>query len=140
MHHAYTHSFPAPQIPFAVFTGTNDTVAPAPSMAYPLFEVLDGCPIRALVNKEGAGHHEPDVTSLSPNGIGLLAQFTAAWFKIYLDETPQDFGLDFAEMIFGDGPESLCGGGDGSMQNCTVPYTQVPPSSSSSSSSSSTGH
>ena len=120
MHHAYSHSFPTPTVPFAVFTGTADTTAPAGTMGQPLFESPGGSAVRAYVNKVGAGHHEPDVTSLDPNGIGLLAQFSAAWLKIYLDETPQAFGLDFHEMIFGSGAGSVCGGGDGQMANCTI--------------------
>jgi hypothetical protein len=29
MHHAYTHEYPAPQIPFLAMTGTADHIAPA---------------------------------------------------------------------------------------------------------------
>jgi hypothetical protein len=49
-----------------------------------------------------------------------LAQYTAAWFKVYLDETPQDHGIDFENMLFGDSKNSLCGGGDGEMEACVL--------------------
>ncbi len=82
MHHPYTHTFPAPEVPFIVFTGTADTTAPADTMAVPIFNAPGGSPTRALVNKVGAGHHEPDILSLDPDGVGHLAQFSAAWFKV----------------------------------------------------------
>ena len=40
--------------------------------------------------------------------------------KVYLDGTPQALGLDFADMLHGTGPTSLCGGGDGDMAQCEV--------------------
>jgi hypothetical protein len=120
LHHPYTHSFPPPQIPFIVFTGTTDTTAPADTMAQPIFDAPGAASPRGFVNKVGAGHHEPDITSLSPEGVGLLAQYSAAWFKVYLEETPQAFGLDFFSMLFGTDPGSLCGGGDGAMAACTI--------------------
>ena len=50
----------------------------------------------------------------------LLAQFTAAWFKVYLDKTPKDQGTDFEAMLFGKTEHSLCGGGDGKMAACEL--------------------
>lgn len=78
----------------------------------------------------------------------LLAQFTAAWFKVYLNKTPKDKvstkqsqkvwhlvmcdvyyavhapthlqGTDFEEMLFGKTKDSLCGGGDGKMTKCEL--------------------
>merc|ERR1711862_659397 len=52
--------------------------------------------------------------------MGGLATYSAAWFKVFLDETPQSGGVDFHEMIFGEGADSLCHGGDGSMTACEV--------------------
>jgi hypothetical protein len=43
-----------------------------------------------------------------------------ARFKVYLDETPIDFGLNFTDMVFGNGDNSLCGGGDGPMKVCEL--------------------
>jgi hypothetical protein len=118
MHHAYTHVFPAPNIPFLAFTGTKDTTAP-PAMADGFFGAASSkspqLP-RGLVNRVGATHHEPDITDYNP----LLPQFTAAWFKIYLDEKPQDLGIDWIDLIYGNGTGTLCGGGAGEMANCSI--------------------
>lgn len=115
MHHAYTHSYPAPTVPFLAFTGTKDTTAP-PKMTEGFYEAEGAFPVRGLVNKIGATHHEPDVTDYNK----LVAPYTAAWFKVFLDETPQADGLDYHEMLFGSGEDSLCGGGDGDMQQCEL--------------------
>lgn len=119
LHHAFTHSFPAPSIPFLVFTGENDVEAPADTMGVPIFEAGAGLP-RGLVDKTLAGHHEPDITSLDRNGISLLAQFSVAWFKLYLDETPYANGFDYDAMIYGQGAQGVCSGGDGNMTTCTI--------------------
>jgi hypothetical protein len=61
MHHAYSHSFPAPTVPFVVFTGTSDTTAPDGSMGVPIFEAQGGSATRAIVDKvvaaKGGGVH-----------------------------------------------------------------------------------
>jgi len=121
MHHAFSHTFPAPTIPFLDFTGEKDSTAPADTMGVPIYESADGSGLhRGLVDKTMANHHEPDITCRDRNGIKLLAQFSAAWFKLYLDKTPQDFGLDFKEMVYGAGSGGLCSGGDGDMTRCSV--------------------
>jgi hypothetical protein len=121
LHHAFTHTFPASTVPFLDFTGEQDTTAPVDTMAVPIYKASQntGLP-RGLVDKTLAGHHEPDILSLDRNGIDLLAQYSAAWFKLYLDKRPTEFGLDFDNMIYGSGEESMCGGGDGDMTVCTV--------------------
>mmetsp|Transcript_41214 Transcript_41214/g.53157 ORF Transcript_41214/g.53157 Transcript_41214/m.53157 type:complete len:306 (+) Transcript_41214:13-930(+) len=120
MHHPYTHSFPSPQVPYIVFTGTADTTAPATTMAQPIFEVQDGSSSRGIVNKIGADHHEPDCLDLDPQGVKTLASYSAAWFKVYLDQTPQANGIDYYDMLFGSDSASVCGGGDGDMEECTI--------------------
>jgi hypothetical protein len=50
----------------------------------------------------------------------MLAMFTVAWFKLFVDETPVWQGHDFRGMIYGTGEDSVCGGGDGKMGNCTI--------------------
>jgi hypothetical protein len=115
MHHAYTHSYPAPLVPFLAFTGAKDTIAP-PRMTEDYFNAKGANPIRGLVNKESATHHEPDTTDYNP----LLAQFSAAWFKMFLDKTPSADGFDYHEMIFGKGTTSVCNGGDGAMKACEM--------------------
>lgn len=52
LHHAYTHSFPVPQIPFVDFTGELDTTAPPDTMAVPIYKSADGMNIpRGFVDK-----------------------------------------------------------------------------------------
>ena len=68
-----------------------------------------------LVNKLRSGHHEPDILSADPNSTRLLAQFTAALFKLFLDNNDPEstwYNLDFYGMIFGSDESSVCGGGD----------------------------
>jgi len=115
MHHAFTHSYPAPVVPFLAFTGTKDTTAP-PKMSQGFFGAERAHPVKGLVNKVGATHHEPDITDYNPK----VAPFSAAWFKIFLDKTPQADGFDYHDMVFGSGANSLCGGGDGDMQQCEL--------------------
>merc|ERR1711957_1026836 len=71
-------------------------------------------PIRGIVNKVGMGHLEPRESSdFNP----ALASLTAAWFKIYLDETPVADEVDYHELVFG----KMCDGVyDGEMQQCEV--------------------
>jgi dienelactone hydrolase len=116
MLHAYTHAFPAPRVPFIAFTGTKDTTAP-PSMAEGFFNAAGGSSLpRGLINRQGATHHEPDIEDYNP----LLPQWVAAWFKIHLEDKPQDFGIDFHGLLFGNGSRSLCGGGGGAMAECKL--------------------
>jgi hypothetical protein len=90
-------------------------------MAVPIYEAAKGSGItRGFIDKTYANHHEPDITCMDRNGIQLLAQFSAAWFKLYLDQTPQAYGLDFQDMIYGTGGggTGICSGGDGDMTSC----------------------
>ena len=73
-------------------------------------------PVKGLVNKASATHHEPDTTDYNP----LLAQFSVAWFKMFLDKTPQADGIDYEALLFGAGKASLCHGGDGDMAACEL--------------------
>mmetsp|Transcript_18559 Transcript_18559/g.48386 ORF Transcript_18559/g.48386 Transcript_18559/m.48386 type:complete len:88 (+) Transcript_18559:3-266(+) len=71
---------------------------------------------RGFVEKTIAPHQEPTILAFNP----YLPQFTAAWFKVFLDGTPVWHGIDFEGMLFGPGRDSLCGGGDGEMTQCKV--------------------
>lgn len=51
-------------------------------MAQPIFDVEGGSTVRGIVNKIGADHHEPDCTDLNPEGVRLLASYTAAWYVL----------------------------------------------------------
>lgn len=117
MHHAFTHEHPAPQIPFLAMTGSSDIVAGS-SMTENYFNAPGANPHRGLVNKNGATHMEP--IEVNPAYNPLLAQFTAAWFKVYLDLTPKAYGVDFDSMLFGKDGRSICGGGDGAMAECEM--------------------
>ena len=121
LHHAYTHTFPVPTVPFLDMTGEEDTTATVDGMAIPIYNAASASGIqRGLIDKTLAGHHEPDITSLDRNGIQLVAQFSSAWFKLYLDKTAQAYGLDFYDMIYGTEKSSICNGGDGCMKICKL--------------------
>ena len=97
-HHAYTHVFPAPTVPFIVFTGEKDTTAPPEPMGIGIFNSTDNYSTdnystdnystdnyptdnnisKFYVDSATASHHEPDVFDYND----LLPQFTAAWFKL----------------------------------------------------------
>lgn len=113
MHHAFTHIFPAPTVPFLAFTGTIDGTA-SPNMTKAFYNAEGAHPVKGMVNKVGMGHHEP---AQGDDFNPALASLTAAWFKLYLDETPQRDGNDYHDLIFG----KMCGGEyDGAMEQCEV--------------------
>lgn len=121
LHHAFTHTFPVPTVPFLDMTGELDSTATVQGMAVPIYQAAEGSGIpRGFVDKTFADHHEPDITCLDRNGIQLLAQFSAAWFKLHLDETPRAYGIDFEDMIYGTGGTGMCSGGDGDMTSCKL--------------------
>lgn len=115
MHHPYTHSFPAPVVPFLAMSGTTDNTAPI-SMCQGFFDAEGASPVRGIVNKVGVGHQEP----CSGSNVANVAKFTAAWFKLFVDNTPEADGNDYNELVFGTGTSSLCHGGDGSMRQCEL--------------------
>lgn len=120
LHHAYTHDYPAiATIPHLIFTGTNDTTAP-PRMAESVFNAPGAFATRGIVNKVGTAHDEPGGADHGAAYNPLLPFFTVAWFKVFVDETPQWGGHDFQDIIFGSSNNSLCGGGDGAMKTCTI--------------------
>ena len=72
-------------------------------------------------NKLDSGHHAPDTLGYDP----LLPQFTAAWFKLYLDRTPEWEGINFFEMIRGNDPKrSICDGGFGVVVEKMCEFTE----------------
>lgn len=113
MHHAFTHTYTPPTVPFLAFTGSSDIIA-LPAQTQGFFNLAESSLARGYVNKLGATHFEPNSAS------GPMTTFTVAWFKIYLDKTPVVNGTDYKAMIYGTGKDSLCHGGDGAMVNCTV--------------------
>ena len=123
MLHAYTHDYPAPTVPFLAFTGTADTTAPAAMTEKFYAAAANATPAlpRGIVNKVGAAHQEPsDYKNKAEPYNPLMAQYMAAWFKLYLDgwteATPGGTGaVNFDDMIYGTGPTSICTGGDGDM-------------------------
>ena len=67
---------------------------------------------RGIVSTLNFGHHEADILGINP----LLAQFTAAWFKVFM-ACGGDDGVDWEGMIFGDGENSICSGGMGEVES-----------------------
>merc|ERR1712232_832442 len=59
MHHAYTHVYPPPTVPFLAFTGTLDTIA-FPIQTQRFYNAEGANPIKGYVNKAGATHIEPN--------------------------------------------------------------------------------
>jgi hypothetical protein len=122
MHHAYTHDYPPPQIPFLAFTGKEDDLA-SHRCTKRYYEASGGSPTKGFVNKKRhADHHEPEENYLHLGSAynPRLAQFTAAWFKLHLEKKTREFGVDFAKLIYSNSSTSLCGGGDGKMVHCEV--------------------
>ena len=120
MHHAFTHEYPSPSIPFLAFTGGEDVVA-YPEMTENYYNAAAGSNLaRGLVNRKVADHFEPEdpffpfYNSYNP----LIPQFTAAWFKLHLENKTTEFDIDFEEMIYGNDTKSICNGGDSSMIKC----------------------
>ena len=62
-----------------------------------------------------ANHHEPTI-DYNPE----MALATVAWFKLYVDGTPSSDGKDWEAHLFGKAKDSLCGGADGLMKQCTL--------------------
>jgi dienelactone hydrolase len=115
--HPYTHAFPAPTVPFLVFTGDKDKIAPE-NISKKLYTTPGGCSQRGFVNKHGANHLEP----LFWNNQNALAAYGAAWMKVHLEQVPggvQD-GINYTDLVYGRGNASLCGGGDGAMVECDL--------------------
>ena len=144
MHHAFTHEYPAPEVPFLAFTGGLDYVA-WPSMTKEVGGAVDRIPcfsrsfvanlnpsqfysndssdvtMKGICDRAEADHFEPEDNwqpwkSYNP----LVPQFTAAWFKLTIDQKLEEFGIDFEEMIYGGSKESICNGGDGKMRTCEM--------------------
>lgn len=121
MHHAYSIGADnAPLVPFAAFTGSGDVIA-TPGQTQAFYKLAASDLPRAYINKAGATHFEPNFDA---KNLGI---YSAAWFKNFLDETPQADGNDYHEMIFGSGPTSVCNGGDGGMTACEVHDGDAPP-------------
>jgi hypothetical protein len=123
MHHAFTHEYAAPAIPFLAFTGGEDVVA-FPSMTEKYYKAKGTHTVssKGIIYKSNADHFEPEdpffpvYYSYNP----LVAQFTAAWFKIHLEKKNMEFGINFYDMIYGNLTSSVCHGGDGGMTKCEM--------------------
>ena len=112
LHHAYTHTFATPSVPFLAFTGDADDTAPV-QMAVGIYEGDGGSDVRGIVDRVDATHTEPVVGSYNP----LLAKFTAAWFKLFLDGVTTEGEMDYERILFEDGTDTVCGGGDGKVND-----------------------
>lgn len=114
----YNKGSTPPEIPFLAFTGDADTTAPM-AMSEKFYDAADAGLPRGLVEKVGATHQEPsDYEDKKEPYNPYMAQFVAGWFKLYLDGETKSEGVDWDDLIFGSGGNSLCGGGDGDMKRC----------------------
>lgn len=119
-HHAYTHEYPGPSVPFLAFTGQLDYVA-LPRQTYNFFDAGDANPVKGLSDRVEADHFEPEDDFMPWSSYNpLVPQYTAAWFKLHLENKRSEFGLDFHEWIYGEGAGSICGGDDGEMKKCDM--------------------
>jgi len=85
-------------------------------MGIPIFESGERTGLtRGIVSTSNFGHHEADILGINP----LLAQFTTAWFKWFMAAGGDD-GVDWEEMIFGTGENSVCKGGMGDVERCEI--------------------
>jgi len=129
LQHPFTHTYPSiKNVPFLVFTSTNDTLA-TPNMSQQIFHNAS-VPERGLVERvddpaDPEPHLEPKEEGFHNSGIKW---FTVAWFKVHLDKTPKaeymingrKVPIDFEELLYGRGAASLCHGGDGPLRNCSL--------------------
>lgn len=112
-HHAWTEEFVTPQIPYLSFTSVYDDEANEDTMGIPIYESGQDTGLsRGIVSTLNFGHHEADILGINP----LLAQFTAAWFKVFMACGGED-GVDWEGMIFGDDEYSVCSGGMGEVES-----------------------
>ena len=81
---------------------------------------------RGLVNKVGVGHFEPFIDGPYNPRLGY---YSVAWALLYQNFSGRPtaparrvgrMGVNWEALIFGDSPESVCGGGDGMMANCVM--------------------
>ena len=109
-HHAYTEDLQVPQVPFLSMTSVYDDEADPQKMGKAIFDI-EGTEnlTKGIVSTSDYGHHEADILGFNP----LVPQFTVAWMKVLMEGTMEEGGVNFEEMIFGDGDTSICGGGDG---------------------------
>jgi predicted alpha/beta hydrolase len=120
-HHAYTHEYPGPSVPFLAFTGQLDYVALPRQTQYSFFDAGDANPVKGLSDRVEADHFEPEDDFMPWSSYNpLVPQYTAAWFKLHLENKRSEFGLDFHEWIYGEGAGSICGGDDGEMKKCDM--------------------
>eukprot|EP00041_Stephanoeca_diplocostata_P023372 m.572835 g.572835 ORF g.572835 m.572835 type:complete len:295 (-) comp22274_c1_seq1:793-1677(-) len=96
-------------VPLAAFTGTTDHICPAEET----FKIWDPAPPPKLIRNEiGWDHLEPVLTPPIENP--MLATYTAAWFKIYING---DTDVYYSLIYNTSNPDSLCNSAP--MANCT---------------------
>jgi hypothetical protein len=77
--------------------------------------------VKGIIDKKDAGHFEPEDIWLPWKTYNpLIPQFTAAWFKLHVENKKSEFGIDFEAMLYGNGTNSICGGDDGGMSKCDI--------------------
>ena len=124
MHHAFTHEYPAPSIPFLAFTGSEDVIAWSTMTEKFYNAAAEGHnQTRGYINKADADHFEPEdpffpfYYSYNP----MVGPYTAAFFKLIMEKKKIEFGINYEEMIYGNSTTiSICHGGDGKMTKCEM--------------------
>jgi hypothetical protein len=89
-------------IPTAAFTSSGDSIWPETSAIINALKSTNPTFPIAYRDVTGWSHLEPVL--IPPIENPLLATFTAAWFKIFLEN---DKGY-WPDLVFGTGPDSLC--------------------------------
>ena len=91
-------------VPVAGFTSSGDSIFPETFGIMAAFNSSSAAATlpNALKDATGWSHLEPVL--IPPIENPLLATFTAAWFKVFLNNDKNEF----FDMVFGSGPDSFC--------------------------------
>jgi hypothetical protein len=95
-------------VPTAAFTSTGDHLCSPASVAATMQAFNASAAGQALPslyrNVQGWSHLEPVMGAFFENP--LLATFTAAWFKVFLNKEAK--GSEYYDLIFSGSPDSIC--------------------------------
>jgi len=109
LHQAYTSTYPPSSVPLLAFA---DTIWD--HVAHQIFNTAGAATPKGLATTILEKAADP------LHGNTWLAQYTVSWLKLFVDGTTQAHGVNFQELIFGQGSSSLCGGGNGyDLNECT---------------------
>lgn len=111
-------AIPTSLVPILSMSGTLDEVLPA--LPVPSFQIISTAISenqvvlpRGLVIKTGGTHNAP---WLDDSTVEAYAEVIAGWFKV-IEGTKKQFGIQFADFIFGENTGSVCNGGFGFIES-----------------------